>query len=283
MLGPRRVVLLAILLMGCVAVWQLDLHVRDLLPSQAGANKAFEFFGAALAPALTYETPPPLGTEALLLKVAKAIWKTIAFAVVAVGLAAVAGMGLSFLASSAWWEDDLLDDSNRTAITLRHAIALAVLWVTRSIIVFARSIHELMWAMLFLSAMGLNTLTAILAIAIPFTGVFAKVFSEIIDESSRDAARALRSLGATPIQVFLFGLLPRALPDMTAYACYRLECGIRSSAVMGFFGIMTLGYHLQPAFDEQHYGEVWTYLYALLLLVVLVDLWSSAMRRRLAT
>ena len=57
---------------------------------------------------------------------------------------------------------------------------------------------------------------------------------------------------------------------------------MRSSAVMGFFGIMTLGYYLQPAFDEQHYREVWTYLYALILLIAAADWWSALVRRRLA-
>jgi phosphonate transport system permease protein len=50
---------------------------------------------------------------------------------------------------------------------------------------------------------------------------------------------------------------------------------------MGFFGISTLGYHLRPAFQEQHYHEVWTYLYALVLLIVAIDIWSGQLRRRL--
>ena len=194
-----------------------------------GWSKTSEFFGAALTPALDYENPPPRGTEALLVKVAKAVWRTLAFAVVAVGLAVVAGIPLGFLASSAWWEDDSVGGSSRTSHVLRNLLAPAVVWTTRATIVVARSIHELLWAVLFLSAVGLNTFTAILAIAIPYSGVFAKVFSEIIDETSRDAAYALRGLGATPVKVFLFGLLPRALPDITAYACYRLSaaCALR--------------------------------------------------------
>jgi len=205
----------------------------------------------------------------------------VAFAVAAVGLAFVGGLALGFLASSAWWEGDPVGASNPFWRVVRNLVAPAVVWTTRGVSVLTRSIHELLWAVLFLSALGLNTVTAILAIAIPYTGVFAKVFSEIIDEAPGDSAYAIRALGGSPVKVFLFGLLPRALPDITAYGCYRLECGMRSSAVLGFFGIPTIGYFLRHSFDEQHYHEVWTYLWALILLIVLADLWSSQMRRRL--
>ena len=79
------------------------------------------------------------------------------------------------------------------------------------------------------------------------------------------------------------GLLPRALPDLAAYAFYRFECALRSSAVLGFFGFPTLGYYLSASFENLHYGEVWTYLYALFLLVAAADLWSGVLRRRLVS
>ena len=127
----------------------------------------------------------------------------------------------------------------------------------------------------------IGDVTAVIAIVIPFAGTFAKVFSEIIDEAPRETARALRATGAAPVQIFLFGLLPRALPDMAAYAFYRFECALRSSAILGFFGFPTLGYYIAASFENLHYSEVWTYLYALGLLVITADWWSGALRRRL--
>jgi phosphonate transport system permease protein len=143
-----------------------------------------------------------------------------------------------------------------------------------------RSIHELIWAVLFLAAFGLSHLSAAIAIAIPFGGTLAKIFSEMIDEAPRDVAHALRGSGASAPQVYLLGLLPRALPDMTAYAFYRFECALRSSAILGFFGYPTLGFYIAASFENLHYGEVWTYLYTLLVLVILVDWWSGALRKR---
>lgn len=279
--GPRARVLSVVVLAGCLAGWQLKLNPQDLIPSAASWNKTLEFFSAAFSPAIRYETTPPTGTEPLLKKTANAVALTVAFAVAAVGLALLIGLPLGFLASSAWWEDDPVGGQDRSSRFFRRLIVPTIVWSTRLAIVITRSIHELMWAVLFLCAMGLNTLTAILAITIPFSGVFAKVFSEMIDETPRDAAYAIRGLGASPFRVFLFGLLPRAIPDMLSYACYRLECGMRSSAVLGFFGIPTLGYYLKPSFDESHYREVWTYLYALIALIVFVDWWCGVMRARL--
>ena len=143
-----------------------------------------------------------------------------------------------------------------------------------------RSVHELLWAVLFLAAFGLNTFGAVIAIAIPYAGTLAKIFSEMIDEAPRDSGLALRRLGASRLVEFWFGLVPRALPDMSAYAFYRFECAIRSSAVLGFFGFPTLGYGIAQSFENLHYGEVWTYLYALMALVVAVELWSGALRER---
>ena len=281
LLSLRNRVLLGIVAFGVISVIYLQLDPRDLWPSKAGWAKAIDFFAAALSPAFDYEDTPPVGTDALLIKVAKALWQTVAFAAAAVSLAFVCGTVLGFFASAAWWEQDPVGRSNPTKRIVYNMMAPTACWSTRIFIAITRSIHELLWAVLFLCAFGLNSFTAVLAIAIPYSGVFAKVFSEIIDESPRDAAYALRSLGASSLQVFCFGLFPRAFPDIVTYGCYRFECGMRSSAVMGFFGIPTIGYYLKPAFDESHYHEVWTYLYGLLILIVVVDWWSGAIRRQL--
>jgi len=136
-------------------------------------------------------------------------------------------------------------------------------------------------SVLLLAVFGVTPLAAVTALALPYAGILGKVFAELIDEAPRAAAGALHEAGARPAQVFLFALLPGALPDMTAYSLYRFECSLRSAAVLGFFGFPTLGYHLAASFENLYYGEVWTYLYTLLGLVVLVDAWSGAVRRRL--
>jgi phosphonate transport system permease protein len=189
---------------------------------------------------------------------------------------------LGFFASTAWWAGDPTGGQSALGRALRRTVAPASYAFFRTLIALMRSIHELLWAVLFLAALGLSEVAAILAIAIPYAGTLAKVFSEMVDEAPRDAAQALRAAGASRLQVYCFALIPRALPDMVAYGFYRLECALRSSAIMGFFGFPTLGLYVRQSFSSTNYGEVWTYLYVLIALVVLLDAWSAGMRRRIS-
>lgn len=144
-----------------------------------------------------------------------------------------------------------------------------------------RSIHELIWALLILSAFGLSPLAGMVALALPFSGTLGKVFSELIDEESRDASTALKAIGHRPLQTFFVAMLPAALPNLITYSFYRFECALRSSAVLGFVGIETIGLYIELSHEEFYYNEVWTYFYLLLALIVLVDFWGAGLRSRL--
>jgi phosphonate transport system permease protein len=279
--GVRGALVLSFLLAALLAAWQLDLGLGDLIPGPGGLAIAKEFFAAAFTPALDYESKEPLtGAPPLLWKALVGAWNTLVFATAAMSLSVVFGLLLGFFAATSWWAGDPTGAQSRWKRFLRRAVMPTVYGITRVVIAVLRSIHELMWATIFLAGFGLNEMTGVIAITLPFSGTLAKVFSEMVDEAPRDAAHAMRSAGASPLQVFFFGLVPRALPDMSAYAFYRYECALRSSAILGFFGLQTLGSYIKTSFDEVYYGEVWTYIYVLFLLIVLFDWWSGALRRR---
>lgn len=270
-----RALVVAGIALAALAAWiALDAPLARLVPQSGGWTIVRGFFGSALAPALHYQTEVPEGTPPILLVGLAAARRTLVFAVAGMSLALLLGIVLGFLASSGWWAEE------RRGGSLLGRLAPLVWGGTRALIVGMRSVHELLWAVLFLAAFGLNTFGAVVAIAIPYGGTLAKIFSEMLEEAPRDSARALRELGAGPLQVFLFGRVPRALPDMAAYTFYRFECAVRSSAVLGFFGFPTLGYSIAQAFENLHYAEVWTYLYLLMALVIGIELWSGALRRR---
>ena len=279
--GRRGIVLLTIAAAGLWAAIALDLDPRDLIPGEGGLAMARELFSHALSPAWTYEAKDlPAGIRPLPLKALDAAFATVTFAAAAMSLSVLFGLILGFAASTATWVGDPAGGSGPRGFLRRTARPL-VYAAARVLITLLRSVHELLWAVLLLAAFGLSQISAVIAIAIPFSGILAKVFSEMLDEAPRDAALALRAAGASPAQVFFFGLLPRALPDMSAYAIYRFECALRSSAVLGFFGYPTLGYFISASFENLYYGETWTYLYTLIALVALADWWSGALRRRL--
>ncbi len=286
--GQRSLVLASIAVAGLLAGVELGLDPRDLVPGEGGLRIAGELFSSAFRPALTYESASvPEGITPLPLKALEAARVTLTLAAAAISLSVIVGIGLGFLASTAWWVGDAAPltpgdaGGDATRRLARRAVRPAIYGGARVLIALMRSVHELLWAVLLLAALGLSELTAVIAIAIPYAGTLAKVFSEMLDEAPRDSALALRGLGASPGIVFFFGLLPRALPDMAAYAFYRFECALRSSAVLGFFGYPTLGYYIAASFENLFYGEVWTYLYTLFLLVAVADWWSGALRRRL--
>jgi phosphonate transport system permease protein len=267
-ISRRAGTLLAILGAGIAAYFALGLSFKQLLPRAGGLRIARDFFAAALTPALDYEaTDLPADIAPFLFKVLDAVRATVVFAAAAMALALLIGLPLGCLAAESWWQG-------------RGKAGVAVRWCVRGFVIALRSVHELFWAVLFLAAFGLSPATGVLAIAIPYAGTLAKVFSEMLDEAPRRAAQALEGLGASPSQRFLFGLLPTAAPDLAAYAFYRFECSVRAAAVLGFFGIPTLGLHLKLSFENLHYAEVWTYLYAMIAVVLLLEAWSSRLRRR---
>ncbi len=276
----RASLVIAIAALAAWAFWYLGLRPSSLVPSTASLELTLEFFSRALSPALAHEALDlPTGVSPLLLIALRAAGNTVVFASAAMTLALPLALLLGFFSTTAWWAQDPVGGRSSPGRFLGRTVEPLIYGGTRFLIALMRSVHELLWAVLFLAAFGLLYINAVIALAIPFAGVLAKIFSEIIDETPRDTAYALRGAGASPSQVFLFALLPRALPDMTAYTFYRFECALRSSAVLGFFGFPTLGFYLAASFENLYYGEVWTYLYTLFVLIVVVEWWSGIIRR----
>jgi phosphonate transport system permease protein len=272
----RRWALIAAAAIVAVSLWVVLTAPGDVTLRRSGFAVALAFLSRAFTPALAFEGGSAAGT--LLLTAIEAARVTVTFAAAAMTLALGAGLVFAFLASTAWWEADPVRSKTFRGWVLSPGPLLY--GPTRVVIAVLRSVHELLWAVMLLAAFGLGHFTAVLAIAIPYSAILGKVFSEMVDEAPRAAAQAMRDAGASPLQAFLVGLVPRAFPDMAAYALYRFECALRSSAVLGFFGFPTLGYFIAASFENLHYGEVWTYLYTMFVLIAVMDWWSGALRRR---
>ncbi|MRI35199.1 ABC transporter permease [Endozoicomonas sp. OPT23] len=142
-------------------------------------------------------------------------------------------------------------------------------WV-RGFAAFIRAIHELFWALIFIQLTGLTSLTGLLALAIPYAGTFAKVFGEIFEESDHKPRDALTG---SRFVVFFYTTLPLAWRRMVDYSAYRFECGIRSSVVLGFVGLPTVGFHLESLFSQGEYSQAVAMLYALFLIIGSTRLW----------
>jgi len=137
---------------------------------------------------------------------------------------------------------------------------------------FIRAIHELFWALIFLQIFGLHPLTGLLAIGLPYAATFAKVYAEILEEGNKSAMQAV-SHDTSLISTFFYVRLPDLWTHFKTYTSYRLECGLRSSAILGFVGLPTLGYTLSSAFMEGHYSVVWALLILFYLLIATIRYW----------
>ncbi|MGL1957560.1 MAG: ABC transporter permease [Colwellia sp.] len=126
--------------------------------------------------------------------------------------------------------------------------------IVSSCCAFLRAIHEIFWALLFLQVFGLSPITGILAITIPFAASFARVFNDIINQSS-DTPLACIDSRADIISRFTYGKIAQVMPQLMAYTRYRFECALRSSAVLGFIGMPTLGFYMETAFKQGNYSE----------------------------
>ncbi|HET6211805.1 MAG TPA: ABC transporter permease subunit [Micromonosporaceae bacterium] len=197
---------------------------------------------------------------------------TLAYAVLGTVLTLVIGVVGGIVTSQTWWRSGARGRS--------HGKGFAVWVAARAGLAVPRGIHEVIWGLLLLSLLGIQPVVAVLAIGIPFGAVTAKVFSEIIDETSPRPYRAMVAAGASRRTALAYGLLPLALPDLVSYGFYRFECAIRSAAILGLVGAGGLGFQLQLSFQSLQYNEIWTLLYALIALCAAADRCSSAVRVR---
>jgi phosphonate transport system permease protein len=279
-LGSRRLTLLLAVVLFVVGLVVLKADLREMQPSEGGLKLAGKFLQAAVQPALDYQADDlPASAPSFWSKVGRSLVLTLRYAIVAMSLALVGGIVFGVLGSRAWWPA-VAQGSRASGLLFLSLKCLRL--VVRGVATLARSVHELLWALLFLTAVGTSPLAAVLAIALPYGGTLAKVFSELLDEQDASAAGVLWAGGASSLAAFFTGVGVRAFPDLVSYTLYRLECAVRSSAILGFLGIPTIGYHITTAYEDGHLREIWTYLYVLLVAVIVVDQWGALVRKRLS-
>ena len=216
---------------------------------------------------VTAAAKPELGTDFVRLVFDGAL-TTLSFAVLGTALSLSLGLVFGVLGSEVWWGWSGSGRGRRSWFVVRALLSLP------------RGAHEVVWGLFLVTVLGLDPLVGILAIGIPYGMVTAKVFSELLDETPRQGFDALRRAGAGRLQSILYGLAPQARGDMVSYAFYRFECSIRAAAILGIIGAGGLGFQLALSFQSLRYREMWTLIYALVLLCGAADLWSNRLRRR---
>ncbi|MBU3629363.1 ABC transporter permease [Polynucleobacter sp. AP-Reno-20A-A9] len=218
--------------------------------------------------------PPNLQLSFLAL-VLKATLETLAMATAGIALAMLMAIPLGLIITYSL-------SISRIGPASGHRIAKLGRYLARMLMLLLRGIPEIVWALLLVRVFGLGPIAGVLAIAITYGGMLAKVYSEILETENTLPARALLLLGSGRINAFLYGLLPGASQELASYTIYRWECAVRASVVMGFVGAGGLGQLMDQSMKMLNGGEVSTILIMFLLLVLLADYISLVIRRQLA-
>ncbi|MCE7026509.1 phosphonate ABC transporter, permease protein PhnE [Jiella avicenniae] len=142
-----------------------------------------------------------------------------------------------------------------------------------------RAIHEVVWAVLFVVAVGLGPFAGVMALFVHNTGIMAKLFSEAVESIDPRPVEGIRSTGATRIQEVIFGVVPQVLPLWVSYTLYRLETNVRTATILGVIGAGGIGQVLFESVRGFYYPQSSAILVIVVVTVVLTDLLSQQLRK----
>ncbi|MGF6558719.1 phosphonate transport system permease protein [Pseudomonas sp. S30_BP2TU TE3576] len=219
---------------------------------------------------------PPAHGEEFLQLLWQATLQTLAIATAGMALALLLAIPASLLASRA------LSLSAASRGGRPSALGRLLRWPVRGLLIFLRSVPEIVWALLFVRAVGLGPTAGVLAIAITYSGMLGKVYAEIFESVDQRPAHALLQAGSGRLAAFCYGILPNVAAELLSYTVYRWECAIRASVVMGFVGAGGLGQQIDLSLRMFAGGEVASMLLTFFVLVLFADQISRLLRWRFA-
>lgn len=162
------------------------------------------------------------------------------------------------------------------------AANVAPAWVhqpVRRLMDAARAINEMVFAMLFVVAVGLGPFAGVLALWVHTTGILAKLFSEAVEAIDPQPVEGIRATGARKLEEIAYGVIPQVLPLWISYSLYRFESNVRAAAVVGMVGAGGIGVVLWEIIRGFYYAETCAVLIIIVLTCSAIDLVSAKIRR----
>ena len=154
-------------------------------------------------------------------------------------------------------------------------------FVTRRLFDGLRGLDQLVWALVFVRAMGLGPIAGIMAIAVAETGVLAKLFAEAVENIDRRQVDGITSVGAGFVARLRFGVLPQVLPVMISQALYSIESNSREATILGLVGAGGIGLRLSERIQINAWDQVAYIIVLILIAVAVIDTTSRYLRLRL--
>ncbi len=218
---------------------------------------------------------PPATDIHSIIKYAISMLETLMMAVVALALSVIIAFPLSFLASRNIL-DILIPSKSFFHTTAKSAIySTAMLFAN-----IFRSVNELVWALLFVSAVGLGPMAGILALGIHTAGVLTKLLAEGNESIDPGPIQALSSTGAGFIKILFYAVIPQTMPHFISMVLYRFESDVRSASILGFVGAGGIGFYLFDKIRGFENGDVTTIIIVIVLTVWCIDKLSAYIRSK---
>lgn len=179
-----------------------------------------------------------------------------------------------------------------TALAVLFGIPFAILssanvcprWIvqpTRRLMDAFRAINEIVFALLFVVAVGLGPIAGVLALAVHNVGIIAKLFSEAVEAVDPRPVEGIRATGSTRLQEVIFGIVPQVMPLWSSFTLYRFETNVRSATVLGIVGAGGIGQSLYENIRSFQYAETAAVVIIVVLTVMIIDVISARLRRML--
>jgi phosphonate transport system permease protein len=177
-----------------------------------------------------------------------------------------------------------------TALALVTAVPLGLMasanivpwWVyqpVRRLLDSFRAINEMVFAMLFVVAVGLGPFAGVLALWIHTSGTLAKLFSEAVEAIDPQPVEGIRSTGASALHEIVYGVIPQVIPLWTSFTLYRFEANVRSATVVGMVGAGGIGVVLWEIIRGFQYAETAAVMLIIIATVSAIDLISARVRK----
>lgn len=157
----------------------------------------------------------------------------------------------------------------------------AARWVARAIIVVCRSVPDLVFAIVFVEAIGIGVLPGVLALGFHSVGMLGKLFAESIEQVPREPREAVTATGASRMQNVATSVMPQILPSFSSITLYRLDINLRSSVILGWVGAGGIGFLLNQYMDTLQFRESVGIVLVIFALIVIVEIISAVIRRSL--
>lgn len=165
---------------------------------------------------------------------------------------------------------------------LMSAENIAPWWLVqpvRRLMDLCRSINELVFAMIFVAAVGLGPFAGVLALFVHTTGILAKLFAEAVEAIDARPVEGIRATGAGPLEEIVYGVIPQVMPLWVSYALYRFESNVRAASVVGLVGAGGIGLVIWEVVRAFQFQRACTVIMIILIAVILLDALSQRLRR----